>query len=145
MSNIFSIYCILSVDHLKKENLVISSSKDGLKFPIYKIQYPRMLHNEMRYNMQSMLMPNTYNIDLIKNISFSYIDIQNELILHYIEKNYNEDVDVNKDVFIFSSTILDKIYPLNGLYWYKFDFVKSLTDMDLDNSIIDFVVQKSIL
>lgn len=144
-NNIYSLHCILTIDHTKKENLIVSSSKTEISLPIFKIEHPRLLHNELRYNIQNILLDKTYNSDVIKNIAFSYIDIQNELVLQYMEKYHSDNCDLNNDIFIFCGMIMENIYPLNGFEWQKFEFVKSLTNMDIITSIVDFTVQKSIL
>lgn len=147
MSNIFVAYCVLSIDHSKKENLIISSSKDKIEFPLVKIEHPRSLHNEIRYHLQSMLLNNTYDKDIIKKIAFSYIDIQNELLMKYMENFYSDDTrfDLNNDIFILVNIIMEKTYTLNHYEWHKFEFTKSIIGMDLTTSIIDFTIQKSIL
>lgn len=145
MTNIYCIYCILAFDHNKKENLIVSSSKERIELPIFKIDHPRSLSNELRYNIKNILLEKTYNKDIIKNISFTYTDIQNDLILGHIEKNYKDQYNLDEDIFIFCGVILENLYPLNNFEWYKFDFIKSIADMDSVTSIIDFTIQKSIL
>lgn len=147
MSNIFVVYTILSIDHVKKHNLIVSSAKDRIEFPIYKIEHPRSLHNEIRYNLQTMLLDKTYDKEIISKISFSYIDVQNELVLKYMENFYSDDerFDTNNDIFILVNIIIEKPYPLSQFEWRKFDFAKSITNMDLVTSIVDFTIQKSIL
>jgi hypothetical protein len=145
MKNIYAIYCVLSIDHVKKENLIISKNKDKIEFPIFKIEHTRLLHNELRYNIQKILLSKTYDSDIIKNIAFSYIDIQNDLITKYIEQYYSEEFNLDNDLFIFCGMIMERAYPLMDFEWKKFDFVKSFSNLDLINSIIDFTVQKSVL
>lgn len=145
MTKIYSLHCILTIDHRKKENLIVSSNKEKIEFPIFEIQHPRFLTNELRYHIQQILLDNTYNKDVIKDMSFSYTDIQNELILKYIEDTYQSQFDLDKDIFVFCAAIMENAYPLNNFDWFKFDFVKSISGMNVTNAIIDFTIQKSIL
>lgn len=145
MNKIYSIYCVLTIDHVRKENLLVSANKNKIEFPIFEINYPRSLINELRYNVQNLFIDKTYNKDVIKNISFSYTDIQNELILKYLEETYTDRFDLDKDIFVFCAAILDIAYPLNNFEWFKFNFVKSISGMDATNSIIDFTIEKSII
>lgn len=145
MSKVFGVSCILSVDHKKKENLIVSCKKENIAFPIFEIEHPRLLWNELRYNIAELFFDNTYNKELIKNITFSYTGIQNELIFQYIESLNDSKYDLEKDIFVLSCIILEEPYDIKNYYWNRFKFVKSFQDMDLFNSIIDFIIQKSVL
>lgn len=145
MNNLYGIYCILSIDHNKKENLIISTNDDTIAFPIFKIEHPRLLYNELRYNLQNILLKQAYNAEAIRKISFCHIELQNEIVLKYIESNYSEKYDLDKDMFVLCATIIEEPYNLNLFQWKKFKFAKSLLDMDLVTSIIDFTIEKSIL
>lgn len=147
MSQIYCVSCILSIDHKKKENLVVSSSnnKDSITFPIFKIEHPKLLWNELRYHIAELFFDNGYNKEIIKNITFSYTGIQNELIIRYIESLNNKDYNTDEDIFLLSSIILEQPYDMKTYSWEKFKFVKSFQNMDLFNSIIDYIIQQSIL
>lgn len=145
MSNVYCVSCILSVDHKRKENLIISTQKDSIVFPIFPIQYPKLLWNELRYHISELFFYDNYNKDIIKNITFSYSGIQNDLILQYIESLNNPTYNIDNDIFVLSSVIFEEPYETKSYYWNKFRFVKSFQDMDIFNSIIDFIVQQSII
>lgn len=145
MSNIFSVSCILSVDHKKKENLIVSAQKDDIILPVFQIQYPKLLWNELRYQISELFFDNNYNKELIKNITFSYTGIQNELVIKYIQSLNNPNYDIENDLFILSCVILEEPYDIKNLHWNRFKFVKSLQDMTILNSIIDFVIQQGVL
>jgi len=145
MSNIYAIYCLLSADHDKKENFIVSENSESVEFPMFKIEHPKLLRNELRYNLQTIIDTKSYSIDYIKNISFSLIDIQNELIIKYLEDRYPKGIDLDNDIFILCANIFEKPVLLNRYEWKKFNFVKSLSDMDIISSIIDFTVEKSII
>jgi hypothetical protein len=142
---IHAIYCVFAVDYSKKENLIITESKDRILFPIREIENPRHLHNEIHYNLQSFFKKTTYNPEILKNINFSHLDIQNDLVYKYLEDKPSTNIDLEKDILLLCGAILESPYDLESLEWKKFDFVKSFSDMDITNSVIDFVVEKSIL
>lgn len=145
MNNIYGIYCILSIDHNKKENLIVSTNENTIEFPIFRIEHPRLLYNELRYNLQNILLKQAYDAEAIKKIHFCHIELQNEIVLKYIEDNYSEKYDLNNDMFVLCAAIIEEPYNLNLFQWKKFQFAKSLLDMDLITSIIDFTIEKSIL
>lgn len=145
MSNIFCVSCILSVDHQKRENLIVSSDKDSIVFPIFPIQYPKLLWNELRYHISELFFDDNLNKELIKNITFSHVSIQNDLIIKYMERLNNPIYNLENDIFLLSAIILEQPYDIKNYYWNRFKFIKSFQDMDIFNSIIDFIVQQSVL
>lgn len=145
MINIYGVSCILTIDHDRRQNLVISKDKDNIILPIFKIDYPRLLFNEIKYNIQQIL-SNEYDKEIIKRINFSYTDIQNEFLIKYIEDTKNYTFDTNNDVFILTSMILEKPYELHGgCLWKQFDFIKSFNNMSAFNSLVDFIIEKTII
>ena len=145
MSNIHTAYCIISVDHDKKQNFILSTKKETTEFPIIQIEHPKFLHNETRYHFSNFFLKDTYNPEVIKSISFSYTDIQNELLIKYVDEKAKE-LDTNNDLFMLCGAIIEKTYsPNNNFSWNLFEFSKSFDNTDLVISIIDFVIGKSIL
>jgi hypothetical protein len=144
---IYAIYCIFTADQKQKENFIVSQSPDSIIFPIKEIEHPRHLHNEIHYNLQNLFKRTTYNPELLKNISFTHIDIQNDLVYKYLDNlNANNVLDINNDIFVLCCAILENRYELEtSNHWTNFKFVKSFTDMDCVNSIVDFAIEKSIL
>jgi hypothetical protein len=143
---IHAIYCVFTSDKTKKENLIISENKDDIFFPIKEIEHPRYLHNEMHYNFQSLFKKTTYNPEILKNINFSHVDIQNDLIYKYLQEKQIENLfDIQKDLFLLCCAIVETKYELDSCFWKNFKFVKSFTDMDIISSIVDFAIEKSIL
>lgn len=143
---IHALYCVFTLDEIKKENLVISERDDKVLFPIVEIENPRYLHNEIHYNLQKLFTRTTYNPDILANINFTYMDIQNEFVYRYLEeKELTKSFDVDNDVFILCCAIIESPYGLDKYHWEKFKFIKSFTDMDAVNSIVDLAIEKSIL
>lgn len=143
---IYALYCVFTLDQLKKENLVISQKEDSVIFPIVQIEHPRHIHNEMHYNLQKLFTKTTYNPEILANINFTNMDIQNKFVYRYLEeKNLANFFDLDNDIFILCSSILENPYKLEGYFWSSFKFIKSFADMDSVNSIVDFAIEKSLL
>lgn len=144
MTKIHAVFCVLSSDD-KKRNLIISVNDEEIELPIVPIEQPKLLHNELRYHVQSMLLKDTYDPQILEQISFSYLDIQNHFVLQLIQEKYPDKYDLDTDVFILCSIIMSEPTPLKIFSWKEFEFIKSYTNTDLLTSIVDFVVQKSVL
>lgn len=143
---IYALYCVFAVDYKKKENLIISEKNNKILFPIKEIEHPRYIHNEAYYNLQCFFKKTSYNPELLKNINFTHIDIQNELIYKYLDnKKLDNKFDINNDIFLLCCAIVETPYELDSYFWNNFKFVKSFADMDCVNSIVDFSIEKSIL
>lgn len=145
MSNIHTIYCIVAVDHDKKQNFVLSTNTEEIQFPIVQVEHPKFLYNEIRYHFANFFLKETYNPEIIRGIGFSYTDIQNELIIKYIDDKVKE-LDTNNDLFMLCGGVIEKTYILNNNFsWNAFEFSKSFDNTDLTISLIDFIIGKSIL
>lgn len=143
--NIYGISCILTIDHQKKQNLIISTDSNKIVLPITKIEYPRLLFNEIRYDIQQMFDKNESISEILKDMNFAYTDIQNELLIKHIENLNDNKFDINNDIFILVAFILNQPYKLSKYTWKTFDFLKSIEHINTLNSLIDFIIEKTIV
>jgi hypothetical protein len=140
--NIYTIYTILSVDEKKHKIYVLSSESDSIVFPIDQIQHVRLLQNELRYNIKHYFL-NCESNGFLENISLSFLDIQNELVLELLQKENNylsKNIDINKDIIILCGFVIPK--PIESkLYWNEFIFdIKN--ENDISQSIIDYTIYR---
>jgi hypothetical protein len=140
---LYTFYTIISSDINKQENYILSAKKNEIVLPYSEIMIPRVMMNEVKYNVKNMF--DTGIISFIEEIIISYIDIQNEMLLEYVEKNVNNaEVDPNENLFVLCGMIMNK-KSTSKLFWNKFTY--SL-DQKMNNPIfalIDMTIQKSLL
>lgn len=142
MNKVYVFNNILTIDTKTETNWVLSSDKYHIHFPVFEILYPRYLYNETRINIKNLFKKDS--IQFIEEIMVSFIDIQNEFLLEYIKELKSEIFDLDKDIFLLSSIILtDKIESTQ--FWNKFNYEISLTKPDIQTTIIDYCIQKSII
>lgn len=143
--NIYAVPVLLTLDHNRHQNLIVSNNKNNIDLPLIKINYARLLFNQIRYDLQQMFMPKDHIQEILQHINFSYTDIQNELLIKYLEEIKYDYLDMENDIFVLVAMIVDKPYDLNRHFWKQFDFAKSLDNMSPFNSLIDFIIEKTIV
>jgi hypothetical protein len=139
---LYAFFNIISSDINKKENYILSTDKNKIILPYSEISTPRVMMNEIKYNIKNMF--DTGIIKFIEEVIISYIDIQNEILLEYVTKLDNNHFDLDKDLFLSCGIIMNK-KSTSKLFWTKFEY--SL-DEKIDNvtfALIDTTIQKSLL
>jgi hypothetical protein len=139
---LYAVYCIITADIDKKQNYVLSLSKDQIKLPIFEIHNARTMHNELRYNAKKMFNENT--IRFIEEILVSYVDIQSDLTIKYLtEINKDGTFDLDNSIFILCGIVIEKKEG-KDFHWQKYEFSENSFINPLF-SIIDRTIQKSLL
>lgn len=142
MNKLYVFNNILTVDTETETNWVLSSDKYHIYFPFFEITCPRHLYNETRINIKNLFEKDS--IKFIEEIIVSFIDIQNEFLLTYIEELKSEIFDLEKDIFLLCSVILaNKIETTQ--FWNKFNYEINFTKPDIQTTIIDYCLQKSLV
>lgn len=140
MSKIYVFNTLLTSE--ENTNYILSTDKHKIYFPFFEISSPRYLYNETRINIKNLFRTDT--IKFIEEIIVSFIDIQNEFLLEYISKLGFTKVDIEQDIFLLSSTILASKVD-SELFWNKFDYQIRLDKPDIQTTIIDYCIQRTIL
>lgn len=141
-SKIYVFNSVLTIDERTQTNWILSTDKHHIHFPFFEIYSPRYLYNETRINLKNLFKSDM--IQFVEEIILSFIDIQNELLITYIESLNSPIFDIHKDIFILCSTILTEKLD-SGLFWNNFNYEIDLTKPDIQTAIIDYCVQKSIV
>lgn len=141
MNKLYAIVTIIAPDIKAQKNYILSISNNKIALPIFNIESAEFLHNELRYNIKKMFSKDIR--DIIENIKFSYVEIQNDLALSYIKDININDFYTKDDLFLLTGIILDKKYT-SDFFWNEFKFRANKVATIIDN-IIDFTIQKSIL
>jgi hypothetical protein len=141
MSKIYVFNSIITNDLKDKKSYILSASKDKIVFPYFEIQSPRYLFNEIRCNIKNLFKPDS--IRFIEEIIISFTEIQNELIINYVENLQDSTFDLNNDIFILSSTILSEKLT-TPLVWTHFNYTIDIENPNVVDSIIDYSLQKSL-
>jgi hypothetical protein len=139
---LYAFFNIISSDINKNENYILSTDKNNIVLPYSEISTPRVMINEIKYNVKNMF--DTGIVKFIEEVIISYIDIQNDILLEYVKKIDNNIFDLDNDLFLLCGVITNK-KSTSKLFWTKFDYT---LDEKIDNPIfalIDTTVQKSIL
>lgn len=139
---IYSAFVILTADIEKQTKYVLSHSDKDILIPLREISTPRYIHNECRYLVKNFFIDQAYTFT--EQISFSYIDLQNEFLLEYLSKIENQSYDIENDLFILYGGIFEK-KPVTNLYWKEFNYPIDLTTKNPMIILIDSIISKSIL
>lgn len=137
----FCLYTILSIDTKNKRTFVLSDNEAKISLPILQIENPRYLYNEIKYNTRYLL---GFDKNFDKSILVSYMDIQNNLVLEYIDSLNNSNYS-NEDIFLNVGIIINRIYE-SKLFWNEFFFnLQMLESEPIMYYIIDSTIKRSIL
>lgn len=141
MSKIYVFNTIITSDLQNQKSYILSSSKDRILFPYFEIHSPRYLFNEIRCNIKNLFKQDS--IRFIEEIIISFTEIQNELIISYVENLQDSTFDLNNDMFILASVILSEKLQ-SALTWTNFNYTIDIENPDIIESIIDYSLQKSL-
>ena len=139
---LYTYYTIISSDINKQENYILSAKKNSIILPYSEIMIPRVMMNEIKYNVKNMF--ETGIISFIEEIIISYIDIQNEMLIEYVEKTNNTEVNPNENLFVLCGIIMNK-KSTSKLFWNKFTYYLDQKINDPMFALIDMTIQKSLL
>jgi hypothetical protein len=140
--NLYTFYTIISSDINKNENYILSTDKKDIILPYSQITTPRVMINEIKYNIKNMF--DSGIIKFIEEIIVSYIDIQNEILLEYVQKLTDNTFNIDNDLFLSCGVIMNK-KSTSKLFWTKFDYSLDEKMKDPTYSLIDITIQKSLL
>jgi len=143
MQNKIYVFNTIVTHDLSDNTYVLSSLKDKIELPYFEIISPRYMLNEIRSNIKNLFTTNT--IRFLEEIIVSFTELQNEIVLSYIEQNYNSNIfNLDKDICIITGTILAEKIPSN-LYWHKFEHSINLDNPDITQTVVDYCIQKSLV
>ena len=122
MSSIFVTSCILTSDLNTDVSYVLSEQNEKLRLPTFQVVAPRLLMNEIRYNVFHMFEPASFSF--MEEIMLSRLEIQNEFLLSYISSLKDNRYDMDQDIFILNGLILSKkeAQRNTNLCWKSFSY-----------------------
>jgi len=122
MSRVFVTSCILTSDLNTDVSYVLSEHNEKLKLPTFQVVAPRLLMNEIRYNVFHMFEPASFSF--MEEIMLSRLEIQNEFLLSYISDLKDNRYDMDQDMFILNGLILSKkeTQRNTNLCWKSFSY-----------------------
>ena len=122
MSRIFVTSCILTSDLNTDVSYVLSEQNEKLRLPTFQVVAPRLLMNEIRYNVFHMFEPASFSF--MEEIILSRLEIQNEFLLSYISNLKDNRYDMDQDIFILNGLILSKkeTQRNTNLCWKSFSY-----------------------
>lgn len=143
-SNISVYYCVMAQN---QKTYALSCKKNKLVFPSRNVIAPKILYDELRYHIKSLFDSTADNIAFFDNIIISYLDIQNYLLIQYLESEKEDYTYKDNDIVLLCGVILYNKVPSKNNYWIPVD-----TSVQLDTSrqkpldqIVTYVITKSIL
>jgi hypothetical protein len=144
-NRIHCIACIITSDLKKQENYIVSSSPNQIIFPSFIIESPRALNNEIRYTVKNLFKPNVFKF--IQEIVISFTELQNDLLISYIESLNNPQYDINNDIFLLCGIVLHSKLPLENskYHWSTFQYNFESSGGSNQIFIIDYVLQRLIV
>ena len=122
MSRVFVTSCILTSDLNTDVSYVLSEDNEKLRLPTFQVVAPRLLMNEIRYNVFHMFEPASFSF--MEEIILSRLEIQNEFLLSYISNLKDNRYDMDQDIFILNGLILSKkeTQRNTNLCWKSFSY-----------------------
>lgn len=122
MSRVFVTSCILTSDLNTDVSYVLSEQNEKLRLPTFQVVAPRLLMNEIRYNVFHMFEPASFSF--MEEIVLSHLEIQNEFLLSYISNLKDNRYDMDQDMFILNGLILSKkeTQRNTNLCWKSFSY-----------------------
>ena len=122
MSRLFVTSCILTSDLNTDVSYVLSEENEKLRLPTFQVVAPRLLMNEIRYNVFHMFEPASFSF--MEEIVLSHLEIQNEFLLSYISNLKDNRYDMDQDIFILNGLILSKkeTQRNTNLCWKSFSY-----------------------
>ena len=122
MSRVFVTSCILTSDLNTDVSYVLSEDNEKLRLPTFQVVAPRLLMNEIRYNVFHMFEPASFSF--MEEIVLSHLEIQNEFLLSYISNLKDNRYDMDQDIFILNGLILSKkeTQRNTNLCWKSFSY-----------------------
>ena len=122
MSRVFVTSCILTSDLNTDVAYVLSEQNEKLRLPTFQVVAPRLLMNEIRYNVFHMFEPASFSF--MEEIVLSHLEIQNEFLLSYISNLKDNRYDMDQDIFILNGLILSKkeTQRNTSLCWKSFSY-----------------------
>ena len=122
MSRVFVTSCILTSDLNTDVSYVLSEQNEKLRLPTFQVVAPRLLMNEIRYNVFHMFEPASFSF--MEEIILSRLEIQNEFLLSYISNLKDNRYDMDQDMFILNGLILSKkeTQRNTNLCWKSFSY-----------------------
>ena len=122
MSRVFVTSCILTSDLNTDVSYVLSEQNEKLRLPTFQVVAPRLLMNEIRYNVFHMFEPASFSF--MEEIILSRLEIQNEFLLSYISNLKDNRYDMDQDIFILNGLILSKkeTQRNTNLCWKSFSY-----------------------
>ena len=122
MSRVFVTSCILTSDLNTDVSYVLSEQNEKLRLPTFQVVAPRLLMNEIRYNVFHMFEPASFSF--MEEIVLSHLEIQNVFLLSYISNLKDNRYDMDQDIFILNGLILSKkeTQRNTNLCWKSFSY-----------------------
>jgi|LakMenEpi03Aug12_release.lakeMendotaPanAssembly.Ray.scaffolds.fasta_scaffold00642_55 hypothetical protein len=142
--NVFVVYCVVTADEKEKQSYILSLDKEKIIFPIYKLESPRYILNEIRYNVKSIF--DSKVIKFIEQVIVSGLDIKNELLIDYIKEiDTHQIYDLDHDLFLLCGIVIQKLDIVDPNFnWLKFKYSIQDKVSQPVYGIIDSILQNSL-
>lgn len=140
MSDIYVINCILTSDQNSKSTYILSDNQTDIILPFFRIENPRFIYNQIRYDIKNLFVSKQR---LPEEILVSFIEVENDFLIEYVEKNKQYPIDLNKDIVVLCGIILG-FKDDSKLHWKKYEFNLDTKNSNPLQSIVDHTIQKSL-
>lgn len=136
---------ILAYDLKAETSTILSTNQEKIVLPTFIIEKPKLILNEIKYNTKNLF--NDQNLKYIELISLSFMDIQNQYLIDYIENNQEQyGYKENEDLCIIAGFVMSEKYNTK-LHWlpipkeieYKKENDKS--KLDTLSLLVDHVIK----
>jgi hypothetical protein len=128
---------ILTYDKVSSRTLVLSSNRDKIILPYFIIEQPSKIRLEIRYLIKSLF--KDPKINYVELIQISHLDIQNDLLIDYVESEPSVNYDPDTDLCIYAGIVLTE-KNLSDLYWLPV----SALNLKEENNSVDFLIDFTI-
>jgi hypothetical protein len=133
---------ILTYDKKSSSTFVLSADKKKIVLPYFIINNPHLIRSEIRYLTKSLF--DDPRLSYPELIEISYLDIQNSILIDYIESEKEiYEYDKDKDLCIYSGIVLTEKNK-SSFFWLPINNIQKEKIEPID-IVIDFTIKNLML
>jgi hypothetical protein len=133
---------VITYDKKSSSTVILSTDKKKIILPYFLINNPYMIRSEIRYLTKGLF--NDHRLSHPELVEISYLDIQNTVLIDYIEsEKENYEYDQEKDLCLYSGIVLSEKNKSN-FFWLPINQIQKEKIEPID-ILIDFTIKNLML
>jgi len=133
---------VITYDKKISSTVILSTDKKKIVLPYFLINNPYMIRSEIRYLTKGLF--NDNRLSHPELVEISYLDIQNSILIDYIESEKETyQYDQKKDLCLYSGIVLSEKNKSN-FFWLPINQIQKEKIEPID-ILIDFTIKNLML